>query len=170
MLGFFKKNKNLVPFAMKMPQIQENLALVQGALEQWLGFRRYLAKAFSEEAITPEEESGFLEVKSQIARAMRSVAERIKEKEFYTGGDKAAVLLKQCVSVGHMRSLTPPDRRTLLKDWHGIFIQLSRSVGVFKFLSEGYVPPPRKKMAASGAPGGGTTLAGIKGAGASKKK
>ena len=101
---------------------------------------------------------------------MRSVADRIKEKDLYGGGDKAAVMLKQCVSVGHMRSLTPPDRRTLLKDWHGIFIQLSRSVGAFKFLSEGYVPPPRKKAAASGMPGGGTTLAGIKSAGASKKK
>lgn len=167
MFGLFRKKKDLVYFTMKMPQIQENLGLAQSALEQWLGFRRYLAKAFSEDPIASEEESGFLEVKSQIARSIRAVGERIKEKEYYEGGDKANTLLRQCVSVGHMRSLNAADRRQLLKDWHMVFIQLSRAVGAFKFLSEGFQPPPRKRSAAGG---GGTTIASIKGVGAQKKK
>ncbi len=165
MFGPFKKDKNLKYFKMKPAEVQEAAGVVHSMLEQWLGFKRFFLKAFTTEPLAPDDESTFLEVKAQLARSMRSLGEKINEKEFYFGGDKANALLRQCVSVNHLRSLPFPDRRLLYKDWHTVFVHLSRTVGAFKFLAEGYVPPP-KKMAPGGNATGGTSVASIKAAGA----
>lgn len=154
-MGLFGNKNGLKPFSMKKAQVLEVAALSQSALEQWLGFKRFFLKSFTQEPIETEDETAFLEVKSQIARSLRSLSERINEREFYFGGDKAGTLMRQAVSVAHLRSLPAADRRTLYKDWHTIFVHLSRTVGAFKFLSEGYVPPPRKPVGVAGAPQGG---------------
>lgn len=167
MLGFLKKDKSLKYFTMKPAEIAEIAGIVHGMLEQWLGFKRFFMKAFTTEALAPDDESTFLEVKAQLARNMRSLADKINEKEYYFGGDKANALLRQCVSVSHLRSLPIPDRRTLLKDWHTVFVHLSRTVGAFKFLSEGYIPPPRKAVSMTG---GGHSVASIKAANAASQK
>ncbi len=132
---------------MKKTVVNDNLALVQNTLEQWLSFKKYLLKSFSEEAeIDSDDESNFLEVKSSVARNIRSLSERLKEVAPLDYGEKhIRELLNKCVSVSHIRSLPAPDKRALFKEWHGAFISLSRCVGALKFMSEGYIPPPPSK-------------------------
>ncbi|MCB2155737.1 hypothetical protein KQI84_12705 [bacterium] len=131
--------------------------MVQNTLEQWLSFKKYLNKSFGEEDVTPEDESNFLEVKSAVARNVRSVGERLKEmKELDYGGSAIRDLLNKCVSVGHLRALPAADKRALYKDWHGVFVRLSRTVGALKFMSEGYIPRSQRAAGKKKKGGGGS--------------
>lgn len=170
MFGLFKKKSSapLKYFTMKKAEVQNVGALAQTALEHWLGFKRYFFRAFSNDPVTTEDEAGFLDVKRQIVSVTRSLGERLSGQDFYYGGDRISALLKQCVSVDHLRSLPLADRKALYKEWHMAFVHLSRTVGAFKLLSEGYVPPPRVVKTEKS----GTSIASIKGSqsGAHKKK
>lgn len=127
---------------MKKVVIDEYLTLVQGTLEQWLAFRKYLLKAFSDEEIGPDDETDFLDIKSNVARNVRTMSERIKGYAGLDYGDKMIrELLNKCVSANTLRTLPEKDQSALLTEWHKVFIRLSRSVGALKFMSEGYVPP-----------------------------
>jgi len=131
---------------MKKQVIEENLALVQNTLEQWLSFRRYMTKAFSEAEIASPDETDFLEVKSAIAKNVRNLGERMKEIGALDYGEKSIrELLNKCVSVSHLRNLPPRDQSGLRQEWHVVFVRMSRSVGALKFLSEGYVPQTAAK-------------------------
>lgn len=146
---------------MKKQEAADCLALAQNTLELWLSFRKYLQRAFTEDPIGGDEEASFLEVKSSVARNVRQMGERFNDKQFPYGGDKISGLLRSCVSVSHLRSLPLSDRRGLYKEWHTASVLLSRTVGAYKFINEGYeyVPP---KGGGSGAPQGGQSIAAIK--------
>jgi len=143
---------------MKKAVIDDHLHLVQSTLEQWISFRRFMNKAFSDSEIAPDEEPSFLEVKSNVARNIRTITERSKSFPGLDAGDKIIRdMLTKCVSVAHLRALPPADQKVLLKEWHQSFIRLSRSVGALKFLSDGYLPDSmsgKKKKKKGGAPKG----------------
>lgn len=126
---------------MNLEAIDQNLTLLQGMLEQWLSFRKYIDRSFDDTPASAEEETGFLEIKSSISRSSRTVAEKIKSVGKMDFGEKVLrESLTKCVSVDHMKKLPLSDKRSLVKDWHGVFIKLSRSVGALKMMSEGYLP------------------------------
>ena len=130
---------------MKKNLVDDNLQLAQHTLEHWLSFKRYLIKSFGEDPVAAEDETNFLEVKSAVAKTLRTMQERMKSfVGIDYGGSQIRDLLNRCVSVGHLRNLPPTDKRNIYKDWHSVFIRLSRTVGAFKFMSEGYIPPPPK--------------------------
>lgn len=164
-MGLFGTKKGYQKFEMKKPQIIECGQLSQTALEQWIGLRGFFLKASSTAEITVEDEAHFLEAKSQINRGFRGLADRIDQKIFYCGADKAQDLMRQAVNVSHLRTIPVADQKNLYKQWHTVFVHLSRTVGAFKFLSEGYVPPPRKLVDTNKT---GNTLASLKAP--SKKK
>jgi hypothetical protein len=57
------------------------------------------------------------------------------------------------ISITHIRNMPEADRRTFYKEWHSSMVYLSRTVGAFKFLSEGYRPPePKAKKGKKGGP------------------
>lgn len=140
---------------MKKQAVDENLTLVQNTMELWLSFKRFMGKAFSDAEVGTGDETDFLEVKSSLSKNLRTLAERIKLVGNIDYGEKnIRELLTKCVTVGHLRGLPKNDQKNLRKEWHGVFIKLSRTVGALKFLSEGYVPPApaakgKKKKGAS---------------------
>lgn len=138
---------------MKKEAIQENLALVQNTLERWISFKKFLLFSYTDQEIGSEEEANFLEIKSNVARNVRTLGERFKAAASGMDYGEKTIrdLLNKCVSVTHLRGLPLNDRRHIYKEWHTAFIRLSRSVGALKFLSEGYVPPdPTKKKKGKG--------------------
>lgn len=131
---------------MKPAVINESLGLVQATLEQWLSFKKYLVVATKNEQVQLEDENNFLEVKSNLARTSRALGEKMKEMGRMELGEKLLKeLLNKCVSMSNISNLPPTDKRQLLKDWHKVFIKLSRSIGALKMLSEGYVPEDTTK-------------------------
>lgn len=147
---------------MKKAVIDEHLSLVQGLLEQWLTFKKFVLLAFSKEEISSESEGNFLEIKSAVARNVRTMSERVKEMGGLDYGDKIVrELLNKCVSASAVRGLPEADKRGLYKQWHTAFIRLSRAVGALKFMSEGYVPPVKGKGGKAGGAAKGGGAAGL---------
>jgi hypothetical protein len=70
-------------------------------------------------------------------------------KEVGYGADKMQEILRQSISISHLRGLPKTDKATLMGTWHLVFINLSRAVGALQFLAEGYVPGERAKVAGS---------------------
>lgn len=151
---------------MKQQVVNDHLSVVQGTLEQWISFRRFMNKAYGADEIAPDDEASFLEVKSAVARNVRTLTERSKTFAGLDCGEKTIRdLLNRCVSVGHLRALPQADKKMIVKDWHNAFVRLSRSVGALKFMSEGYVPDAmrKKKRKGKGAPSPKTLAGGAVG-------
>lgn len=131
---------------MKPILINESLGLVQSALEQWLSFKNYLVLGSTSNKISQEDENSFLEIKSNLSRSNRALGEKMKEAGRMDLGEKLLKeLLTKCVSISNISSLPPPDKRQLMRDWHKVYIKMSRSIGALKMLSEGYVPEDATK-------------------------
>lgn len=143
--------------ALTKKDIEDILGDSQHLLENWLKFKKYLMKSFTQEPLSEDEEGDFLEVKSIISRYQRMVGEKVKD-TFYYGPEKIQTLTRQCISVGHLRSLPLPDRRNLLVEWHSVYVIITRLAGAFNFMKEGYIPKAKAKA--------GTSIASVK-AGAS---
>ena len=139
---------------MNKKEIQENLELAQTILSQWIRFRQYYHKGISDQEIAPDDEAEFLETKSAIAQNVRKLGQKLDGKKFNFRQNEISNLLKTMVSMHGFRNMPEPDRKTFYKDWHASLMYLSRTVGAFKFLSEGYVPPGLVAKGKKGKKGG----------------
>ena len=128
----------------------------------WLRTRQFFAKANAEEPITREDEQQFLEMKSEITKYQRTVTPKMPANVSF-GGDRMTELLRQSISISHLRGLPKPDRMALLSTWHTVFILLTRAVGALKFIAEGYTP---SQSGSKGA--GGSNISDLKKAAAKK--
>jgi hypothetical protein len=135
------------------PPTQNELALTeaQNLIQLWLRTKAYFIKANNEDPISRDEEQAFLETKSDISRLQRILGSKVPA-DIGFGADKMQDLLRQSISIGHLRNLPKADRTQLMQAWHQVFIYLSRAAGAMQFLVEGYVQPIRAKK------GGGTNI------------
>ncbi|MBI1289826.1 hypothetical protein GC173_01090 [bacterium] len=144
---------------MKQRDILEVLELSQSVLGQWIRYRQYYLKAVSEEPISPQEDVEFRETTSALAQNVRRLAQKIDEKRFPSRTNEVSSQLKNVISITHMRNMPEMDRKNFYKEWHTSMIYLSRTVGAFKFMSEGYVPPePKTPGAKKKGKGGGVPI------------
>lgn len=127
----------------------DTVPTVQSMLTQWVAFKEYLTLAFGEDPPQAEDEQSFLEIKSNIARAMRSLGEKLKDTKLDYGEKAMRDILNKCVSVAHIKGLPLNDKRGLLKEWHGGFVRLSRISGAVALISTGYVPRAHRQAAAA---------------------
>lgn len=141
-------------------EIEEILDDAQGLLQNWMKFKMYLMKSFSQEPISSDEEGNFLETKSVIAKFQRMVGEKVKD-SFYYGADKIQVLTRQCISVGHLRQLPMVDRKNLVVEWHNVYVIITKLAGALNFMKDGYVFKPKAKK--------GTSIASMKSAAGGKE-
>ncbi len=139
-----------MPPAQKPPTPAEaNLAEAQHLLQLWVKMKAYLAKAETQEPLSREDEQGFLDTKSEISRAQRSVYSKLPLGVNFAA-DRLQEILRQAISLTSIRALPKNDRAVFMGLWHSVFIYLSQTVGAFQFVAEGYVPPPRTVKAGTG--------------------
>lgn len=103
----------------------------------WMEFRKSLRKAFSPQEIQTAEEQQFLEVKSELSRAQRSLGQSLPEGSHYSG-KAISDLMGQCVSIGNIRELPPTDKKSLYDRWHECYIGIQRLVGTLEIMRQGY--------------------------------
>lgn len=125
------------------------LAETQNLLQLWIKIRGFLAKATTDEPISPDDERMFLEAKSETSRYQRTLGMKLPDYVNY-GSDKIQEILRQSISINHLRGLPRADRQNLLATWHAVFVYLSQALGVLQFINEGYEPPPRQRKAGTG--------------------
>jgi len=109
----------------------------------WLQVKKFLGLAFTTDAISSDMEYKFLEVKSQTSKFLRVLADKIDSHQFKYEPEKVTALLRQAISVNHIRGLPVADRQNMLILWHEVFIHITQVLGAFHLISEGY--QPRKK-------------------------
>ncbi len=151
---------------MKKKDAETIVADLKKLHHRWINFRNFLQRAFTNEPISPELEQKFLEVKSHTTKNLRVLADRIDRSQFHYDPEKITNLLRQAISITHLRGLPLADKKNLVVLWHEAFIHLSQTLGAFLFISEGYVPRKRERK--------DTSVAGLKRAaseqGGKKKK
>lgn len=121
----------------------------QGLLQLWVKIRAFLLKAETQDPITREEEQGFLETKSELSRAVRSILSKLPA-GVTIAADRLQDILRQSIAIGHLRGMPKADKSALITNWHYVFIHLSRAVGAFQMIAEGYVPPARQAKQGTG--------------------
>jgi hypothetical protein len=147
--------------APKPPTPEETaLAEAENLLGLWLRTRQFFAKANTEDPITREEEQQFLEMKSEVTKVQRTVAPKIPADAGF-GSEKMIELLRQSISIGHLRGLPRADRMGIMAQWHSVFIYMCRAVGALKFIAEGWQPRAKQKD-------GGANISDLKKAAAKK--
>jgi hypothetical protein len=125
----------------------------QQLLNLWLQIKNYLAKAFTDTPVEPQEERSFLEAKSAVSQYTRTVSQKLPP-EVQIGGERMQDLMRQAISISHLRSLPKADKQVLISNWHAAFISLARAVGCLQFIVEGYQPQPKAAKARPGMRGG----------------
>lgn len=138
---------------------EEALQQSQQLLNMWLQTKGFLAKAFTDTPVTPEEEKAFLQTKSGVSQLTRTVSQKLPS-DVKIGGERMQELMRQAISIGHLRGLPKADKQTIIANWHAAFVDLARAVGCLQFVSEGYIPTPKAaKVAGSGRVlGGGAVI------------
>jgi hypothetical protein len=152
-----------VATAPKPPSPQEvALTEAQNLIQLWLRTKHFYAKANTEEPVTREDEQQFLETKSHISRLQRVLGAKMPPGVTF-GADRMQDLLRQSISIGHLRNLPKSDKQQLMQTWHQVFIYLSRAAGALQFMVEGYIPQQRAKA------GSGTNIKEMKKAAGDKQ-
>ncbi len=121
----------------------------QQLLNLWLQTKGFLAKAFTDTPVSPEEEKAFLETKSAVSQYTRLVSQKLPA-EVKIGGERMQELLRQAISIGHLRGLPKADKQTLISNWHASFVNLARAVGCLQLISEGYKPTEKNIKTGTG--------------------
>src|SRR5687767_1477136 len=92
------------------------LTEAQNLMQLWLRTKAYFAKANNEEPITREDEQVFLETKSEISKFQRTLTPKLPQDVSF-GADRMQDLLRQSISIGHLRNLPKADRAMLMANW-----------------------------------------------------
>ena len=134
---------------------EEALRESQQLLNLWLQTKNYLAKAFTDTPVGPAEEKAFLEIKSSVSQYTRLVSQKLPP-DVKIGGERMQELMRQAISISHLRGLPKADKQVLVANWHAAFINLARAVGCLQFISEGYQVTPKGQKGAAGVKPGAT--------------
>lgn len=110
----------------------------------WLSFKTFLMRSFTNDSITQELELEFLDIKSTTSKYLRVLAQKIDARQFKYEPDKMTTLLRQAISIVHLRGLPIADRKNLVILWHEVYIHLIKVLGAFNLISEGYQPKKRE--------------------------
>ena len=120
----------------------------------WLRMKQFLLLSFTNNSISSDIEYKFLEVKSNTTKYLRVIAEKIDPHQFKYEPTQMSNLLRQAISISHLRGLPLADRKNLLILWHEVLIHLSQVLGAFLLIKEGYQPKKKERK--------GTTIAALK--------
>lgn len=115
----------------------EVIEVANSVASLWMEFRKYLRKSFSPQEVQSEDEMRFLEVKSELARLQRFLAQKLPEGLQY-GAKGITDTMASSISIGTLRDLPAADKKNLYDRWHESYINLQRLQGVLDVLHDGY--------------------------------
>lgn len=125
--------------ALTPPEVVELHQALKSLLEIWMRIKLAYQKAFGKGEITKEQESAFLQLKSDLSRHFRAVSNRLPKDLTFEGEDMMD-MLKNAISMQHLQGQPTAEKRALFNRWHKIYIKMSRSFGAIEVINEGYYP------------------------------
>ncbi len=112
---------------------------MKNLVEVWMRIKLAIQKAFGKGEITKEQEGAFLQLKSDLSRQYRSVADRLP-KDLQFDGDQMMDMLKNAISMQHLQNQHINDKRNMFSLWHKVYVKMTRTFGAVEVINEGYYP------------------------------
>jgi len=112
---------------MKNRNLESRIGKVQELIALWAKFHDLYQSSVGKEAINPEDEKSFLELKSELAMKYESVSKELELDAQTTG--IAFGVITQAVSLSSISKLPEIQLRSLESDWHGSYIALNKLMG-----------------------------------------
>lgn len=124
---------------------------VKALLEIWLRIKLALQKAFSKGELSREQENAFLQLKSDLSRTYRQIAERLP-KDLAFDGDLMIEMMKNAISMQHLQNQAVNDKRNMFTAWHKIYVKMTRTYGALEVIDQGYYPSIHRDLLKSTKP------------------
>ena len=109
-------------------------------LKLWMNAKLAFVKAFTTSgSITADQESTYLQIKSEISRLYRTMSEKLPTGLLFDG-DKMLEMLKNAMTMEHLQRAPAPDRQNYYGIWRRVYIKLTRTLGALEVMQQGYFP------------------------------
>jgi len=108
-------------------ELERIIRICQEYTQLWSHFFNYFADGFESRKITPEAETQFFQVMSDLARKQYRV--RFFVKEDCPADEKMLSILSEAVSLANIHEMTEAQFNKMQHSWHVIFIALNKSLG-----------------------------------------
>ena len=103
----------------------------------WMEFRKHFRRAFGKQEIPAPEEQRFLQLKSEITRVQRVLAQNVPAGLDY-GLKTINNLMTQAISIETLRDMPMNDKKSLYEEWHQAYIRIQNMLGVLDVMAEGH--------------------------------
>ncbi|MEN6625872.1 MAG: TM2 domain-containing protein [Candidatus Sumerlaeia bacterium] len=108
-------------------KLDNRIVVCREYINLWMQFFRFFAEDLSEKEITPAEEKQFFQVMSQLARKQFMFVELMADK--FDRGNDIMNVLTMAVSLAHIQLMQENTRSKLELDWHGLFLDMNKTLG-----------------------------------------
>jgi hypothetical protein len=139
--------------ALTPPEVEELHVSVENLLRIWMKIKLAMQKAFGKDGLAKEHETAFTQLKSELLRVNRTLAERLP-KDLSFEAEQMVEMMKNATTMQHLRGLPVAEKRKQFGDWHRIYVLMQRTFGALDVMKEGYYPSlhralmlPREKRA-----------------------
>ena len=114
-------------------------------LDLWMRTKLVFVRSFGTEAISNEQESAYLQLKSEISRIYRIMSDNLTPGLLFDG-DVMQEVLKNAMSMAHLRNQNPKERQKFYAQWHRVYIKLTRTLGALEVMKAGYLPNEHRAL------------------------
>lgn len=111
---------------MRDRNLERNIKRVEAFVERWKQLSQFLDRGFQGQNFASEEESAFLELKSNIAQEHELLMTTLASSEHE---DKALKLLNTVPSLQSFKELPEGMAKKVAADWHNTYISLQAMLG-----------------------------------------
>jgi len=107
--------------------VENRIAQLEDFINLWASFFALYKRVSNQNTFTEEEEKGFLELKSTLARKYQGLMDSLGIKP--TAEDRTFDVISQVMSLKSVANLSPLQGEKMENDWHNSYITLNKILG-----------------------------------------
>lgn len=108
-------------------KLEDRIRQLKEFVDLWTSFYNLYKRAKTQEVFNEDEEHGFLELKSQLARKYQGIMDILGIKP--TAEDRTFDVISQVMSLKNISKLSSLQLEKLENDWHNSYITLNKILG-----------------------------------------
>ncbi len=110
--------------------LERNIVLTQQFLDLWIKFFDMVVAARRAEEITPEQETAFLAIKSELARRHKVLENSLGMD--YNLDQNTMNIVGQAISLDSLRASSDVATKKLENEWHRAYISINETLGILQ--------------------------------------
>ena len=107
--------------------VENRIAQLKDFINLWASYFALYKRVSNQNTFTEEEEKGFLELKSTLARKYQGLMDSLGIKP--TAEDRTFDVISQVMSLKSVANLSPLQGEKMENDWHNSYITLNKILG-----------------------------------------